>query len=154
MNDEDVNAHGEIVNIPRMIIAEDDLDDQLLIKEALLESGLKPDTIVFVQDGQALLNYLRTSESKPSLILLDLNMPKMDGREALREIKKDATFSHIPVVIFTTSKNEDDIQLTYRTGGNSFFTKPALFDDLVETMQVIKRYWFEKAVLPLEWQAR
>ncbi|WP_461430521.1 response regulator [Ketobacter sp.] len=132
----------------KLLIAEDDLDDQLLIREALLESGVSGSEITFAADGKELLELLNADSPNPALIILDLNMPKMDGREALREIKNSKQWCHIPVVIFTTSCNQDDVNFAYRSGGNTFFTKPAVFDDFVETMQTITKYWFEKAVLP------
>ncbi|MVF13609.1 response regulator [Ketobacter sp. MCCC 1A13808] len=142
------NSSAVANSATKLFIAEDDLDDQLLIREALQESGVSESDIVFAADGMELLELLQSHDFNPALIILDLNMPKMDGREVLREIKNSDQFCHIPVVIFTTSSNQDDVSFAYRSGGNTFFTKPALFDELVETMKTITKYWFEKAVLP------
>ena len=109
-----------------------------------------------VKDGEELMRYLRHggefSRSKeapePSLILLDLNMPKMDGREALREIKSDPVLHHIPVVVLTTSRAEEDVVRSYDFGVNSFITKPLTFVALVEAMKALGRYWFEVVALP------
>ncbi len=132
----------------QLCIAEDDPDDRLLICEALQENGISEAEIVFASDGVELMDLLQTNQVNPALILLDLNMPRMDGREALQEIKSSEMLSHIPVIIFTTSALQEDIDFAYRCGGNSYFRKPAEFSDLVEVMHTIKKYWFEKAVLP------
>jgi CheY-like chemotaxis protein len=142
--------------MPRpIIIAEDDEDDYLLIIEALKVTEVVTD-IVWVRDGQELINYLLSIDSnekngklsKPSLILLDLNMPKKDGREALKEIKKHQTFCSIPVVIFTTSKADIDIDLSYGLGVNSFIQKPVRFNDFVNIIKVFSKYWFNIVSLP------
>lgn len=133
---------------PQIIVAEDDLDDKKLMQEAFTENEVLEQNIIFVDDGIELINLLDTMAPRPTIILLDLNMPKMDGREALQKIKGDQKFCHIPVLIFTTSRSDDDIRLAYQHGSNSFFTKPAVFDDLVNTIGIIKKYWFDKAVLP------
>jgi CheY-like chemotaxis protein len=130
-----------------ILIADDDPEDRLLIKEALEESRVANE-IHFVNDGEQLLQYLRTTDVKPGLILLDLNMPRMDGREALREIKNDAELKRIPVIILTTSKAEEDIYRTYDLGVNSFVTKPVTFASLVKTIAEIGHYWFEIVELP------
>lgn len=134
---------------PQWFIAEDDPDDQLLMMDALTEIEVPAADITFVPDGQELIRMLSSISQLPSLILLDLNMPKMDGREALKEIKGNQALHHIPVIVFTTSTSEDDIAMTYRCGGNSYFTKPSLFTDLVDTLATIKKYWLQKAILPL-----
>src|SRR5207302_1889890 len=107
-------------------------------------------------DGEDLMSYLHhqgqfsnAGESPaPSLILLDLNMPRKDGREALREIKSDAALRHIPVVVLTTSRAEEDVVRSYQLGVNSFITKPLTFQGLVEAMKALGRYWFEVVELP------
>jgi len=137
-------------------MADDDEDDCMLASEALTESRLQHE-LYFVQDGEELMDYLyqrgKYANPKkappPSLILLDLNMPKKDGREALREIKTNPNFRHIPVVVLTTSKAEEDIQLCYYLGANSFIIKPITFGSLVEVMQTIGKYWFDIVELPL-----
>lgn len=138
-----------------ILMADDDEDDCMLASEALTESRLKCELHV-VKDGEELMDYLyqrgKYTDPKnappPSLILLDLNMPKKDGREALREIKTNSTFKHIPVVVLTTSKAEEDIQLSYYLGANSFIIKPVTFASLVEVMKTIGKYWFNIVELP------
>ncbi|WP_409479875.1 response regulator [Pseudobdellovibrio sp. HCB154] len=133
------------IDIP-LLIADDDLDDCKMIKEAFEESRLL-NTLNFVHDGEQLLKYLSENPS-PGLILLDLNMPKKDGREALQEIKNNPQLRHIPIVVLTTSQAEEDIFRTYNLGVNSFITKPVSFDGLVQIMRALGRYWFEIVELP------
>lgn len=137
-----------------ILIAEDDADDRLLAQEAFQESRLVNE-LYFVQDGEELLDYLRhqgkyqeQAAPRPGVILLDLNMPRKDGREALTEIKKDADLRRIPVVVMTTSKAEEDILRSYDLGVNSFIIKPVTFEGLVEVMRTIGHYWFEIVELP------
>ena len=138
-----------------ILMADDDDDDCMLASEALTESSLQCE-LYFVKDGEELMDYLyqrgKYTNSKnappPDLILLDLNMPKKDGREALREIKTNPTFKHIPVVVLTTSKAEEDIQLSYVLGANSFIIKPVSFTSLVEVMKTLGEYWFKTVELP------
>jgi CheY-like chemotaxis protein len=130
-----------------ILVADDDPEDRQLIKEALAESRLLND-IEFVSDGEALLEYLEKQSQLPGLILLDLNMPRKDGREALKEIKSNPRLKQIPVVVLTTSKAEEDIYRTYNLGVNSFITKPVTFTALVDIMRGIGRYWFEIVELP------
>jgi CheY-like chemotaxis protein len=142
-----VRAAGKPITL---LIADDDADDRMLMADALAESRLAND-LRFVEDGEELLDYLRrrgkyadpSSSPRPGLILLDLNMPKMDGREALREIKVDPDLRRIPVVVLTTSKAEADIVRSYDLGASSFIIKPVSFEGLVEVMKAIGRYWFE-----------
>ena len=135
----------------RILVADDDADDRFLIKEAFEESSLA-NTLDFVEDGVELMDYLRSScaggREPPGLILLDLNMPKKDGREALKEIKSDPTLRRIPVVVLTTSKAEEDIFRTYDLGVNSFITKPVTFEGLVEIIQSLSNYWLQIVRLP------
>lgn len=136
-------------------MADDDSDDRLMTKEALEESRLANEFRV-VENGEELMEYLRRegkySEAgaapRPGVILLDLNMPRKDGREALREIKADPELRRIPVVILTTSKAEEDIYRTYDLGANSYITKPVTFEGLVEVMRGLGRYWVEIVELP------
>ena len=145
-------------NPPKSIVilmADDDADDRLLAKDALAECQL-PSELHFVENGEELLDYLhrrgkytQLSESpRPGLILLDLNMPKKDGREALREIKADPGLRKIPVVVLTTSKADTDIGRIYELGANSFIAKPVSFESLVDVMKILGRYWFEIVELP------
>ncbi|HUJ11197.1 MAG TPA: response regulator [Verrucomicrobiae bacterium] len=138
-----------------ILLADDDAEDRLLAREALEESRVsnKLDTVV---DGEELLDYLnrrgpyQSLEGKPlpGLILLDLNMPRKDGREALREIKGDPNLRRIPVVVLTTSQAEEDIYRTYDLGVNSFITKPVTFDGLVDVIKALSQYWVEFVELP------
>lgn len=143
-------AKKEIV----ILMADDDDDDFLLTQKALKESKLL-NTLIRVKDGEELLDYLTgTNEyegksiERPGVILLDLNMPRKDGREALREIKSNPDLSGIPVVVFTTSKAEEDIYRSYQLGVNSFITKPVTFESLITVMQTLGKYWFEIVELP------
>lgn len=138
-----------------ILMAEDDADDRLLVEEAFRESRLNND-LFFVEDGQYLMDYLRqrgryavpASAPHPGLILLDLNMPRKSGREALQEIKADPVLHTIPVVVLTTSKAEEDILRTYDLGAAGYITKPVTFEGLVEVIKVLGRYWFEIVELP------
>lgn len=138
-----------------ILIAEDDAEDRMLVKEALEESRLI-NNIQFVENGEELMDYLhnkgkysdKTIFKKPGVILLDLNMPKKDGREALKEIKADPQLKIIPVVVLTTSKAEEDILKTYDLGVSSFIQKPVTFHSLVHIMNTLSKYWFEIVELP------
>ena len=131
-----------------ILVADDDADDRLMIKDALEESRLTNE-IHFVENGEELMKFLLDSKNqKPGLIFLDLNMPKMDGREALREIKAHPDLKRIPVVVLTTSKAEEDIFKTYNLGVNSFVTKPVTFESLLSVIKEVGRYWFEIVELP------
>lgn len=132
-----------------ILVADDDEEDRQLIKDALKESRLLNE-IRFVKDGEELMQVLLSDAPLPGLILLDLNMPKKDGREALKEIKNNPRLKQIPVVVLTTSKAEEDIYRTYNLGVNSFITKPVTFNSLVDIMKDLGRYWFEVVELPIE----
>jgi two-component system, response regulator len=138
-----------------ILIAEDDPDDQLLCQDAMTQSKAEY-SIKFVENGQEVMDYLRHTGSfegankapRPSLIILDLNMPKKDGRQALKEIKADPDFRSIPVVVLTTSSADSDIRRTYELGVNSYITKPASFDALVQLMGTLTKYWLKTVRLP------
>lgn len=137
-----------------ILMADDDDDDFLLTQKALKQSKLL-NQLIRVEDGEELLDYLRCEGSykgqtpvRPGVILLDLNMPKKDGREALKEIKSDPELRNIPVVVFTTSKAQEDIYKSYQLGVNSFITKPVTFSNLINTMTSLGKYWFEIVELP------
>ena len=137
-----------------ILLADDDEEDRELARDALQDSRLANE-MKFVTDGQDLLDYLRhrgrwneTDSPRPGIILLDLNMPKKDGREALQEIKADESLRRIPVVVLTTSKDEADVLATYDLGVSSFITKPVTFGGLVDVMRTWTRYWFEIVELP------
>jgi len=149
-----MEKHGKPVTI---LMADDDQDDCLLVKDAFKESRLVND-LRFVDDGEDLMDYLyhrgkyadMTLSPRPGLILLDLNMPRKDGREALKEIKSDSDLRSIPIVVLTTSKQEEDIIRSYDVGANSYVTKPVTFKGLVEVMKSLGRYWLEIVELPDE----
>jgi CheY-like chemotaxis protein len=138
-----------------ILLADDDEEDRMLACDALAESRLSND-ITCVTDGEDLMDYLNhrgkyappAEAPRPGLILLDLNMPKKDGREALREIKSDPTLRQIPVVVMTTSKAHEDIFQCYDSGASSFISKPVTFEGLIEVMKGLGRYWFEIIDLP------
>ena len=138
-----------------ILMADDDADDRMLTRDALEESRVLNE-LRFVEDGEELMEYLTrkgkyadAKESpRPGLILLDLNMPKKDGLEALKEIKSDPNLRRIPVVIMTTSKAEEDVFRSYDFGASSFITKPVTFDRLVELMRTLGEYWVEFVELP------
>ncbi len=143
--------------VTTLLLADDDPDDRLLVKDALQETRWRAD-LHMVEDGVELMDYLCRrgryvdpgEAPPPSLILLDLRMPRKSGHQALKEIKEDPDLRRIPVVIWTTSSQEQDISLSYYVGANSYITKPASFGALVETMRVLERYWFEVVALPGE----
>ena len=145
-------AQGQPIVI---LMADDDADDRMLTRDALEESRVLNE-LRFVEDGEELMDYLlrrgkfenSDDAPRPGLILLDLNMPKKDGREALREIKADASLRRIPIVVMTTSKAEEDIFRSYDLGASSFITKPVTFDRLVELMRALGEYWVEFVELP------
>jgi CheY-like chemotaxis protein len=136
-------------------MADDDPDDRMLTQRALREYRLK-NGMVFVEDGEELMDYLHrrgkyadpSSSPRPGVILLDLNMPRKDGRQALAEIKSDPDLRRIPVVVLTTSKAEEDMLRSYDLGANAFITKPVTFQSLAELMKVLAMFWFEIVRLP------
>ena len=138
-----------------ILMADDDEDDRLLTADALRHSKLA-NKLITVNDGQELMDYLRhqgiyappAPSPRPGLVLLDLNMPRKDGREAIREMKSDPELRSIPLVILTTSKEEEDIERGYDLGANSFITKPVTFDGLVESLRAATEYWFQVVQLP------
>ena len=138
-----------------ILMADDDDEDRMLTKEAWVENRLAND-LRFVEDGEELMEYLKrrgkyadpVASPRPGLILLDLNMPKKDGREALREIKAAEDLRQIPVVVLTTSRAEEDIFRSYDMGANSYITKPVTFEGLVQIVRQLDGYWFEMVKLP------
>jgi CheY-like chemotaxis protein len=147
-----MKEEGKMITI---LLADDDPDDRQLTREAFVENRLANE-LHCVEDGEELMEYLHrrgryTKLQKaplPGLILLDLNMPRKDGREALREIKADPNLRRIPIVVLTTSKAEEDILRSYDLGVNSYVTKPVTFKSLVELIKVLGQYWFEVVKLP------
>ncbi len=137
-----------------ILVAEDDADDRFLLETAFAENGFKG-KLEFVENGVELLEYLRNLKTDanndhplPGFILLDLNMPKKDGREVLKEIKEDPRFKKIPVIVFTTTKNENEINRCYELGANTYVVKPVGFENLVKTIEDIRSYWFSTAQIP------
>ena len=149
-----MNNHRKAFTI---LLADDDPEDRMLTRDALAESRCA-NQLDYVGDGEELMDYLHrrgkynhlAGMPLPGLILLDLNMPRKDGREALKEIKGDSNLRRIPVVVLTTSKAEEDIYRTYDLGVNSFISKPVKFEGLVNIMQTLSRYWVEFVELPTE----
>ena len=140
-----------------LLIADDDPEDCMLMRDALAESRLANE-LHFVHDGEELLDYPHkrgayangAAAPRPGLILLDLNMPKKDGREALKEIKESPSLRTIPIVVFTTSQAEEDIFRSYDLGVSSFISKPVTFSNLIETVRTLGHYWFDVVLLPSE----
>jgi len=138
-----------------ILMADDDADDRQLTREAL-EEGRLINEIRFVENGEELLEYLRkqgkfappAEAPRPGLILLDLNMPRKDGRAVWKEIKSDPAFRTIPVVVLTTSKADEDVYKSYDLGVNSYIVKPVTFEALVDILQTLEKYWFEIVELP------
>jgi CheY-like chemotaxis protein len=139
-----------------ILICDDDEDDRMLTRQALEDAHVS-NSLRFVEDGEQLLDYLyqrgefsgETGKApRPGLILLDLNMPKKDGREVLKVIKGDPTLCDIPVVVLSTSRLDEDIFRSYQLGVNSFITKPVTFSGLVGAMNILGRYWLEIVELP------
>ena len=135
-----------------ILVAEDDADDRYLLKTALAETGIKED-VTYVENGVELINYLNTLSEEngeinyPKFILLDLNMPKMDGREVLKMMKANEAYRKIPVIVFSTTKNQLEVKRCYDLGANTYVVKPVSYDTLVETIREICAYWFNTATL-------
>ncbi len=149
-----MNRHAMPITI---LMADDDEDDRRLTQEAL-EEGRIINEVKFVDNGEELMDYLRRQNRfappavapRPGLILLDLNMPRKDGRTVLKEIKGDPELRQIPVVVLTTSKADEDIYKSYDLGVNSYIVKPVTFEALVDILQTLEKYWFEIVALPPE----
>jgi len=136
-----------------ILIAEDDADDRFLLQAAFEENGFK-DKLHFVENGVEVLEYLNTINAQssnkifPRFILLDLNMPKKDGREVLKELKQHPDFKKIPVVIFSTTNNEQEMRRCYELGANSYITKPNSFESLIKTVAALRSYWTHTSSIP------
>jgi two-component system, response regulator len=149
-----VTKHAKPITI---LMADDDADDRQMTKDAFEEGRIAND-LRFVEDGAELMDYLQrrgkfsdpASSPRPGLILLDLNMPKKDGREALQEIKADPALRTIRIVILTTSKAEEDVYRTYNLSATSYITKPVTFEGLVEVVKALGKYWLEIVELPAD----
>ena len=137
-----------------ILIAEDDSDDRFLLQTAFNDKGYN-DRVEFVENGVELIDYLGNIRDKkndqdtyPYFILLDLNMPKKDGREVLKEIKQHPVFKKIPIIVFTTTKNESEIKRCYELGANTYVVKPVSFEGLLRVLDDIRAYWFNTAAIP------
>lgn len=149
------NEASPAVRVPKtipIVVCDDDPDDRMLIDDAFRDAHFRH-PYSFVENGEELLKYLRGSEpytnrEKPGLVLLDLNMPRMDGRTALMHIKTDASLRRIPIIVMTTSAAEDDIQRTYDLGVSAYIPKPNNQDGLYEVVDAIDKYWLRMVSLP------
>ncbi len=151
-----MSNHNNSAKKPHILIADDDCDDRQIIREALnrnIPSGLYS----YAEDGEEVLDFLhhrgRFSNKKyppVDLILLDLNMPRKTGMEVLEIIKQEPSLKHIPVVVLTTSQEEEDIIRSYALGVNSVMTKPISYDSLLNAMKILGKYWFEIVELPTQ----
>jgi CheY-like chemotaxis protein len=140
--------------INTILIAEDDADDRFLLKAAFKQNDAN-DNLVFVENGVELFDYLRNclkSENifLPRFVLLDLNMPKKDGREVIKEIKSIPVLRNIPVVVFSTANSYLEMQRCYDLGANSYITKPNSFEQLVRTVAALRFYWLHTNLLPFQ----
>jgi CheY-like chemotaxis protein len=136
----------------QLLMAEDDREDQMLVKRAFEKSRLM-NTLDIVENGEDLMDWLRQTgrfknAPRPDLVLLDLSMPRKDGREVLREMKADPDLHRIPVVVLTSSSADEDILRSYNLGANSYISKPVTFEKLLEVVQALGHYWFEIVKLP------
>lgn len=137
-----------------ILIAEDDADDRFLLQAAFEENGFK-DKLHFVENGVEAIDYLNSLKHKgkennlPRFILLDLNMPKKDGREVLKELKQDPELKKIPIVIFSTTNNEQEMRRCYELGANSYITKPNSFESLLKTVAALRSYWMHTTSIPV-----
>lgn len=131
-----------------ILIVDDDLDDREIMRDAFMSNHKNHREYVFMENGDLLLQYLADGDGVPSpaLIMLDLNMPGKDGREALKEIKGNERFRHIPTVVFTTSSSQKDMQVSYDLGANCFITKPDTFNKLVEITNSIAQLWLPEKI--------
>ena len=136
-----------------ILIAEDDEDDRFLLQTAFQEKQYT-ERIDFVHNGVELLTYLESIQSNqhydkhfPVFVLLDLNMPKKDGREVLHFMKQHPVYKRIPVIIFTTTRNENEIRFCYELGANTYIVKPTSFDGLLNVLDEIRSYWLKTATI-------
>ena len=140
------------MNKPYILIAEDDIDDRYLMKTALSDSGVTED-VTYVENGVEVIDHLESINKKngilnyPKFIILDLNMPKMDGREVLKTLKTNEVYRKIPVIVFSTTKNQMEVNRCYDLGANTYVIKPMSYNTLVDTVRQICNYWFKIATL-------
>lgn len=136
--------------ISRILVAEDDEDDKIFIKDAFKKLKILNE-VTFVENGEELINNLKSPDIKlPDIIFLDLNMPIINGMQALKIIKEDSELKKIPIIVLTTSKNEEDVLKTYKIGISAYIIKPFTFDDLISIVQKTANYYFEIVTLPTE----
>jgi two-component system response regulator len=134
--------------LPLVMIAEDDPDDRLMLTDAFMDR-CQECQLCFVEDGLQLIEQLEPEPAGlPDLIILDLNMPLMDGREVLEALKGNARLRQIPVVVMTTSRNPEDVNFCYDAGARSYIVKPASYSELLDIVSVLKRYWLNTVILP------
>lgn len=142
----------------RVLLVEDNLDDIEITRRAFRRVGRINDLFV-VRDGEEATNLLfraglETSMARPELVLLDINLPKVNGFEVLRQIRACEEFSTMPVVMLTASENEVDVEKSYRLGANSYIQKPVAFGQFLEVLELLSRYWFELVTLPASGRRR
>jgi CheY-like chemotaxis protein len=133
----------------RIVVAEDDEDDKQFISDAFNQLKIL-NNVKFVENGEELIDTLRNNKKLPDLIFLDLNMPVMNGFQSIKIIRKDNNLKKIPIIVLTTSKNEQDILKTYEDGINAYIVKPFTFQDLMKVIQETTNYYFEIVTLPFE----
>ncbi len=136
-----------------ILIADDDADDRFLLKTAFEENGFD-DELQFVENGVELMEFLQTKRRQglsglPRFILMDLNMPKKDGREVLTELKQHPVYKNIPIVVFSTTNNEQEMRRCYELGANSYITKPNSFESLLKTVAALRSYWMQHLQVPV-----
>ena len=138
-------------NEPYLLIAEDDEDDRQLIQAAFTAKGFT-EKLVFTENGEELINYMHAAYQNktgaPIFVLLDLNMPKKDGKEALREIKQHPNLRRTPVVVFSTSNNQQVINSCYELGANSYILKPPVYESLLNAFESLRKYWVDVVISP------
>jgi CheY-like chemotaxis protein len=150
-----MNEH--YLKLQPILIVDDNEDDYEAIARAFKKVGLVH-PVSLCTTGQGAMDFLKQEGSfkqagkaeRPVLIMLDLNMPGMDGLQVLQRIRHDAALRQIPVVIWTTSSNEKDIDACYQMGANAYMQKPVIFEELIESVKRLKEYWFETVLLPAE----
>lgn len=133
-----------------ILMADDDADDRFLVQAAFEDNKIQQN-ILFFEDGEQLVDYLTNEKNTTParFILLDLNMPKRDGRDVLKTLKNNAKLSQIPVIVFSTSKAPDDINSSYQLGANSYVVKPSSYEHLKEVIQKISDFWLNTAMTPM-----
>lgn len=137
-----------------IFVVDDDEDDRELISDALMENHIKQNQIHLAEDGYDLISQLQDSNSLPRFILLDLNMPRMGGKEVLESIKKENRYRHIPIIIFSTSDADADIEECYQLGCSAYLSKPSDYQSLQDLMQATIQFWNNTSTKLLSWRER